>query len=128
MSKQRAAVNPFYVLLVIVGIAFTITACAYGVMAFKAVRSGAVVTLHERDAARPSQDGASGEALLEFLDQHGIELMAAELLLLGLATLAAMGTDQYWMRRAARAAADAGPPGAGPPSADRSARSPGKLL
>ncbi len=38
MAKKKSGINPFYVLLAPLGIVFTITACAYGVMAFKAVR------------------------------------------------------------------------------------------
>jgi hypothetical protein len=89
MSVRRSATNPFYVLLVVLGIAFALTACAYTVMTLTAVR--------RHDAPEPS---AGGAALLEFLDRHGAELMGGELALLALATVAAIATDRYWMRRA----------------------------
>ena len=37
MAKAREPVNPFYVLLVLLGIVFLVTACAYGVMAYRAL-------------------------------------------------------------------------------------------
>jgi hypothetical protein len=88
MAKKKSGINPFYVLLVLLGIAFTVTACAYGVMAFKAVR---------RDQDVEAQ--SSGAAMLNYLDRHGAELMGLELALLAACTFAAMSTDRYWIRR-----------------------------
>ncbi|MGH7138567.1 MAG: hypothetical protein ACREHD_22695 [Pirellulales bacterium] len=88
MRLRQSGTNPFYVLLVIVGIAFALTACAYSVMTLRAVHSP------EADANRPRT------GLLEFLDRHGAALMGGELALLALATVAAISTDRYWMRRA----------------------------
>jgi uncharacterized membrane protein len=96
MAKGKPPVNPFYILLVISGIAFTVTACAYGVMAFKANRAAAL----GQDAG--AGETASGSALLARLDRHGPLWMAVELVLLGLATLGAIGTDRYRMLRAQR--------------------------
>lgn len=99
----KRSTNPFYVLLVAAGIAFALTACAYSVMTLKAVRPP--------EAQSPT---AGGAALLVFLDEHGAGLMAAELALLALATVAAIGTDRYWMRRACqehRAKQSSQPPG-----------------
>ena len=84
MAKKSPA-NPFYVLLVIVGIAFSVSACAYGVMAFRAVRS--------------EPDTPQG-ALLTFLDRHGATLMGGELVLLALFTVAAIALDHSRERRA----------------------------
>lgn len=92
MAKAKEPFNPFYVLLVLLGIAFTVTACAYGVMAYRATRVG------------PPQ-AETGPNLLVFLDRHGGMLMAGELFLLGLASAAAMGTDRLWSRRQQRLAA-----------------------
>lgn len=79
--------NPFYVLLLIVGILFLITTCAYAVMAARGVSPA-------------SQDGsASGEQLMTFLDEHGFTVMMVEIALLGVTTFAAMATDRFWMRR-----------------------------
>jgi membrane protein required for beta-lactamase induction len=89
MTKNKSGINPFYVLLVLLGIAFTLTACAYGVMAFKGARADA-----------PVVDQSSGAALLSYLDEHGAQLMGLELALLAFCTAGAMATDRYWMRRA----------------------------
>ena len=89
MAQKRVAVNPFYVLLVIFGITFALTACAYSVMTLKAVRPPAA-----------GIETTGGAALLDFLDRHGGQLMACELVLLAVATVGAIATDRYWMRRA----------------------------
>lgn len=88
MPAKRSATNPFYLLLVVLGIAFTLTACAYCVMTLQAARP------HP-----PEQQAAAGEALLVFLDRHGALLMSAELASLAAAAVAAIATDRYWMRR-----------------------------
>lgn len=94
MAKKKSGINPFYVLLVPLGIAFSITACAYGVMAFKAVR-----TANHESAKQESAGQGSGAALLAYMDQHGAELMGIELALLAGCTFGAISTDRYWMRR-----------------------------
>lgn len=88
MARNQEGTNPFYVLLVIVGVAFTITACAYGVMVFKAVHPGPAAV-----------EQASGHNLLTFLNDYGVWLLGSELLLLALMTVGAMATDSYWIRR-----------------------------
>lgn len=87
VAKAKEPVNPFYVLLVVLGVVFLITACAYGMMAYRAISPA---------AAR----GPSGHALTDFLDRHGIELMGGELLLLAAATFGAMWLDGLRTRRA----------------------------
>lgn len=82
MAKAREPVNPFYVLLVLLGIVFLVTACAYGVMAYRALSP--VV-------ARQAQP----HPLTEFLDEHGVELMGGEIALLAAACFAAMGLDRW---------------------------------
>ena len=81
--KKRA--NPFYVLLVIVGVVFTITCCAYGVMMVQFL-----------DPQRAHDLRQAGTGLLLFLDRHGLSLLLWELAILGAATLAAIGTDRWW--------------------------------
>jgi hypothetical protein len=88
---NKGRVNPFYVVLVVVGVAFCVTACAYGVMAFRAVKSGSTTVAVEPEPG-----------LVEFLDRHGVLLMGGELALLALATAAAIGTDSLWSRRPSR--------------------------
>ena len=87
MPRKRPAFNPFYSLLVVLGIVFALTACAYSVMTLRAVRP-------------PQDEPAGGGALLEFLDKRGAQLMAAELALLAVASVGAIATDRYWMQRA----------------------------
>lgn len=85
--------NPFYVLLVIIGVAFCITACAYGVMTVK--------KLHPDEhgyAAGEIRSGAGGEAFLDAVDEHGFSVMMIELGLLAITTFAAIATDEYWSR------------------------------
>jgi hypothetical protein len=99
--KRKAAgrKNPFYVLLVAVGIAFLVTACAYGVMAYRDVAF----------SATDRQIASSG--LIGFIDQHGMTALAIEIGLLGLFTVGAISTDSYWQR--ASSAAEEQPTAAG---------------
>lgn len=87
MAKKKPAINPFYVLLVILGVIFVITASAYGVMALWGIKG---------------VDPLEGGGLLKFMHEHGESMMLVELALLAVATFGAMGTDQYWQNRAAR--------------------------
>ncbi|MEX2112319.1 MAG: hypothetical protein WD845_03995 [Pirellulales bacterium] len=82
MAKSREPVNPFYVLLVLLGIVFLVTACAYGVMAYRAISPVAA-------------QQAEPHPLTEFLDEHGVKLLGGELALLALASFAAMGLDRW---------------------------------
>src|SRR5687767_10988835 len=88
---KKGPLNPFYVVLVVVGVAFCVTACAYGVMAFRAVKSESTTA-----AMRPEP------GLMQFLDRHGAMLMGGEIAVLALATAAAIGTDSLWSRRPSR--------------------------
>jgi integral membrane sensor domain MASE1 len=88
VAKGKQATNPFYVVLVLVGILFFVTACAYGVMAFRADRLG-----------RAAQQDAPSSGLMGFLQQRGGQVLAGELLLLGVATFAAIASDSYWSAR-----------------------------
>jgi hypothetical protein len=90
MNPNRKFANPFYALLVLVGIAFVLTATAYGVMAFRTAK--AVTT------ATPQAD----HPLMDWLDDHGNGLLMLELTLLAIGTCGAISTDDYWKRRAAR--------------------------
>src|SRR5262245_15736813 len=96
MIKLRGGGNPFYVLLVIAGVAFVVTACAYGVMAFRQANPLAPA-LAEDDAS-----------LMGMLDRHGALILLVQVVVLALLSICAMGTDKFWDRRAERrAAADA---------------------
>jgi hypothetical protein len=86
MSKKKP-INPFYVVLVLTGIAFCLTSACYLQLMLRSQRLDAV-------------DANLGGGLLAFVDRHGNRLFAAELLVLGVATVGAITTDQYWIRRA----------------------------
>ena len=87
MPKKKR-INPFYILLVIVGIVFTITATAYGVMTFR--------------ASQPITDQTVGDIehpLWVLVDKYGTWALLAELAVLGICTFAAIGLDQFWSSR-----------------------------
>lgn len=85
MAKVKEPVNPFYILLVVLGIVFFITACAYGTMAYRAIS--------------PDKAEQSSHELMAFLDRNGMQLMGLELALLAGATFGAMWLDQFRARR-----------------------------
>ena len=91
MARAFKRTNPFYALLVVFGIAFTITAAAYFVMALRGNKT--------RTAGVGYADSEPPRGLLVFLDRHGVTLMAGELGLLALATWGAIGTDHWWSAR-----------------------------
>jgi hypothetical protein len=87
--SQKKVFNPFYGMLVAVGIVFVITACAYGVMTVKMLQPEGAAEVR-----------AATGGLLRWLDQHGMTLLLGELAVLAALTFAAIGTDDYWQRRA----------------------------
>jgi hypothetical protein len=91
MPRSKKSANPFYVLLVIAGIAFALTATAYGVMAFREARPVAANT--------PPDAGVRRHPLLAWMSEHGETALIAELAVLGVFTFGAIGTDEYWQRR-----------------------------
>ena len=112
MARRKQAINPFYPLLVVAGVAFAITACAYGIMAVKAMTPDA------SDQTHP---------LLVFLDRHGMMLLGGELTVLAVMCGLAMATDSYWTAHGqsehGQSEHDQAGPGenAGGPDADRAA-------
>jgi hypothetical protein len=91
MSRPRKIVNPFFLLLGIVGAAFVVSAFVYGVMAVRLTH-----------AAGSWAEGESGHPLLMFFRENGTAVLIAELVLLALLTVAAIWTDEFWARRAQR--------------------------
>ncbi|MGD9636595.1 MAG: hypothetical protein AB7G28_07265 [Pirellulales bacterium] len=90
MQRSKKSSNPFYALLILAGLAFVVTAAAYGVMATR--ESRAAVT------GKP----AAEHPLMKWMHDHGDAALVGELAILGAAVFAAIGTDDYWQRRAAR--------------------------
>ena len=93
MARSRKSANPFYVLLVIAGVAFALTATAYGVMAFREARPVAVNTQHDASARQ--------HPLMAWMSEHGETALITELAVLAVFTFGAIGTDEYWQRREA---------------------------
>ena len=89
MARPRS-INPFYVVLLVVSVIFVITVCGYTVLTFRATSREVAVQL----------DSVHG--LLSFLDRYGVSLMLCEVAVLGVATVAAIMTDQFWAKRAYR--------------------------
>jgi len=78
--QQARLTNPFYAVLLVVGVVFAITACAYCVM-----------TVRGLDPRSVDEEGLMG-----LMRQHGLTIMVGELAALGVLTFAAIGTDEYW--------------------------------
>lgn len=89
MKRSQKSANPFYILLVAIGLAFFVTATAYGVMAFREVR-----------AAAAEESATAEHPLMTWMRSHGEATLAVELGLLGVCTFGAIATDGFWQRRA----------------------------
>ena len=77
-------VNPFYAVLLVVGVAFALTCCAYTVMSFRQLDPHAI----------------DEPGMVALMKDHGIKIMLGELSVLGVLTFAAIGTDEFWTKRA----------------------------
>jgi hypothetical protein len=86
--------NPFYGLLVVVGVLFVVTATAYGIMYLQEVRGAPALTEHP---------------LMAWLARYGNAALMVELALLAIGTFGAIGTDEYWQRRARESEKQASP-------------------
>lgn len=91
MASASRPTNPFYFVLLAVGMLFAITACSYFVM-----------TLQGRSMSLGRSEAAGNQEFVEFVDRYGFTALMIELGLLAAATFAAMATDEYWTRKAAR--------------------------
>jgi hypothetical protein len=87
MHSNRNATNPFYVLLVGVGILFVVTACAYGVMTVRMI-----------EPVGGDAEVGGPHDLMGFMDRHGFAALMVELAVLAVLTVAAIGTDSWWTR------------------------------
>ncbi len=93
--------NPFYVMLLLAGIAFAITACAYGVMTVRQLNASrtAGYGFETSDSSQPADFNA-------LVDQYGPKAMIIEIIVLGIGTAGAIAYDQRLDRLAGEAAAD----------------------
>ncbi len=82
-------INPFYVLSVIVGVVFTLTACGIGLLMIRASR-GLIPT---------GDDAANPHPLLALLDRHGMMILGVEVALLAVVSVAAITLDHYRGKR-----------------------------
>jgi hypothetical protein len=88
MKPSRKSANPFYALLVVIGIVFVVTACSYGTMAVREAHGNTLVYPE------------SADTLMLWMAEHGNTALLVELALLGVCTFGAIATDEYWQRRA----------------------------
>ncbi|MFM2095538.1 MAG: hypothetical protein RIS70_2662 [Planctomycetota bacterium] len=82
MSLIRRGVNPFYVVLVLAAVAFTLTASAYGVMTVRGLK--------------PASRTEPESELITYMRRNGTKIMLYEIGILALASGLAMATDRYW--------------------------------
>ena len=75
--------NPFYLALIPVGVIFALTACSYMVMSYRGL-----------DPHSESNAGLPG-----LMNHWGMTIMGVELAILGILTVAAIASDDYWTRR-----------------------------
>jgi hypothetical protein len=101
MSKSNEPFNPFYTMLVVVGILFAITACAYCVMTVRGVSSN-LAAVGQSAVYSPEVNAPLATNLMALLDRHGLWILLGQIGLLGVATFGAILTDDYWARRAPR--------------------------
>jgi hypothetical protein len=83
--------NPFYTLLIPVGLVFVLTVFAYGFMAFMEVNA----------TKREVRDQAN-HPLFTWLDENGTKLVLWELGVLGVLTFGAIATDSWWTSETSR--------------------------
>jgi hypothetical protein len=89
MQRSQKFANPFYGLLLFAGIAFAMTAFAYGVMAYRD-RDTAISVTSETSETHP---------LMLWMSDHGEVALLSELGLLAIFTIGAIATDDFWQRR-----------------------------
>jgi hypothetical protein len=77
--------NPFYTLLIPVGLVFVLTVFAYGFMAFMEV-----------NATKREVRASANHPLFSWLDENGTSLVLWELGILGVLTVGAIATDSWW--------------------------------
>lgn len=89
VAKEKRARNPFYFLLVPVGVAFVVTTFSFGILTYQQSRPGALPL-----------EGEVG--LMPLLDRHGLTIIGVEVALVALFSIGAIATDEFWQRRDAK--------------------------
>ena len=84
MAKKKLP-NPFYLIVVLVGVAFTVTACAYGMSTF--------IYMQIDNPRVPHPDSVGW---VEYVDQNGLTYMLVELVILGIATVGVLAWDSIF--------------------------------
>lgn len=79
--------NPFYTLLIPVGMVFVVSVFAYGFMAFL-----------ELNATNAEARAQMGHPLFTWLDENGLPMLLWELGVMGVLTVGAIATDSWWTR------------------------------
>ncbi len=79
---RRQPTNPFYIVLGVVGFAFTITAASYCMSVLRGIRP-------EPAAAQRNHP------LEQLMDRHGTSLLAGQLIVLAIATVGAVTVDHF---------------------------------
>jgi hypothetical protein len=82
-SNAKKPTNPLYIAALPVGVLFAVTACAFIVMTLKG----------------GDPQGGESTGLMLLLDRHGVLILAVELAVLGVLTMGAILTDDFWTRR-----------------------------
>lgn len=85
MAKPKRSINPFYVLVVLVGIVFVVTASAYGMMSFLEIRRFTPGTPQTEDSP-----------LWVYLRAEGGTLLIWEVLILVAGTVGALTWDSWF--------------------------------
>ena len=98
MSPKKN-INPFYVLLLLSGTAFAITAMAFGVMTVRglqASRMAGYVPIEGSESQLSYDDDGSFD---RFMDRRGTQLLIIELAILAISTFGAIAYDRMLDRR-----------------------------
>jgi hypothetical protein len=88
MVSSKQPINPFYVLCVVAGVAFTVTACAYGLLMVRANRG------LDLSSGAPEE-----HPLMSFLNRWGMIILSVEVAVLAAVSVAAIMLDHYRGKR-----------------------------
>ncbi len=88
MVSSKQPINPFYVLCVVAGVAFSVTACAYGLLMVRANRGLDLLSGAPED-----------HPLMSFLNRWGMIILGVEVAVLAVVSVAAIMLDHYRGKR-----------------------------